>query len=282
VAESSQGKEPDWWPRDPAGYIFLSRVVEKFGNALHKDWTGAEAIVIDPLPRSRKDASQTNLIDAERLLQHYRPDLKRPAVIGSNKFSEKHWKIAYGLARRLRPASERLRASQSELVRKNESGELDLKIRSRNGGPWRDFQTDWWGIQNWRSLIDRCCIDPDYPNGDRPSWREDNDHWIFATSQSVERSLDQLVGPDQKPTSDVVGPAARRPDGAVKGPRRGKIDRFGDADRALFPEIKRLMKSQHCTITEAVRRIPENKLAGCGTLDSRIRRVSDRFRNEKS
>ena len=276
MAESSLGKEPDWWPRDPFGHVFLARLVEKIGRALHgDDWTGEEATAeeIEPLPRSRKDASQVNLIDAERLLQHYRPDLKRPAVIGSNKFSQKHWKIAYALAQRLRPALDRLHATQLEIVRKNESGELDLKIRSKNGGPWRDFQTGWWGIENWRLHFDRCCIDPDHPNGDRPSWKEDNDHWIFATDQSVERSLNQLVGPQ---------PASRRRDGAAKGPLRGKIDRFGDADRALFSEIERLMKSQHCTITEAVRQIPENKLAGRGTLDSRIRRVSDRFRNEKS
>jgi hypothetical protein len=205
VAESSQGKEPDWWPRDPAGYIFLSRVVEQFGNALHKDWTGAEVIVIDPLPRSRKDSSQTNLLDAERLLQHYRPDLKRPAVIGSNKFSEKHWKIAYGLAQRLRPALDRLRATQSEIVRKNESGELDLKIRSRNGGPWGDFNKDWWGIKNWRSFFDRCRVDPEYPNGDRPSWnKEDNDHWIFATFRSVEEVLKPPAEEEsrKKPASD--------------------------------------------------------------------------------
>jgi hypothetical protein len=79
------------------------------------------------------------------------------------------------------------------------------------------------------------------------------------------------------------GLAARRRGGAAKGPTRGKIDRFGDADRALFPEIERLMKSQRCSITEAVRILAdEHELAGRGSLDSRIRRLSDRFRNEKS
>jgi hypothetical protein len=74
---------------------------------------------------------------------------------------------------------------------------------------------------------------------------------------------------------------AAPPPRAAKGPVRGEIDRFGDADRALFPEIKRLMKSQRLTSTEAVRQIPDDKLAGRGTLDSRIRRVSDRFRREE-
>jgi hypothetical protein len=151
-----------------------------------------------------QSASQVNLLDAERLLQHYRPDLKRPAVIGSNEFSEEHWKIAYDLAQRLRPALDRLHATQSEIVKRNEADELELKIQSRNGGPWRDFNKDWWNTDKWRSLFDRCRIDPEYPNSDRPSWSKENDHWIFATSQSVEKLLNQLAGiqPDQKPSPE--------------------------------------------------------------------------------
>jgi hypothetical protein len=159
------------------------------------DWTGEEATAeeIEPLPRNRKNASQVNLIDAERLLQHYRADLRRPAVIGSNKFSEKHWKIAYDLTRRLRPALDRLHATQSEIVKRNDAGELELRIQYRSSGPWRDFNKDWWNTDKWRSHFSRCRIDPEYPNGDRPSWKEDNDHWIFATFQSVEEVLKRLA-----------------------------------------------------------------------------------------
>ena len=212
MAQSSQGKEPDWWPREPAGYVFLARAVEQIGDVLHKDWTGAEVIAIEPLPRSRKEASQTNLFDAEKLLQHHRPDLKRPAVIGSNEFSQKHWKIAYDLAQSLRPALDRLHDTQLEIVRKNEAGELDLKTRSINGGPWRDFQTEWWGFESWRSYFDRCRIDPEYPNGNRPSWnREDNDHWIFATLRSVEKVLKRLAKDREKPASNSAGSASEIP-----------------------------------------------------------------------
>ena len=214
MAQSSQGKEPDWWPRDPAGYVFLSGVVEKIGSALHgDDWTGEEATAeeIEPLPRRRKDASQANLLDAERLLQHYRPDLKRPAVIGWNKFSEKHWKIAYDLAQRLRPALDRLHATQSEIVKRNETDELELRIQPRNGGPWRDFNKDWWNTDKLRALFDRCRIDPDYPNG-RPSWNtDDNDHWIFATFRSVEKVLKRLAKDRKKPASNSASSASEIP-----------------------------------------------------------------------
>jgi hypothetical protein len=99
---------------------------------------------------------------------------------------------------------------------------------------------------------------------------EDEPVKFYVPTTNVERELERL--------SSTA--AASRPR-AAKGPVRGEIDRFGDADRALFPEIERLMQSQHLTSTEAVQQIPEDKLAGRGTLDSRIRRVSDRFRREK-
>jgi hypothetical protein len=206
VANGPQGKRPDWWPREPAGYVFLARAVEKIGSALHgNDWTGEEATAeeIEPLPCSLKEASPYNRRQAEDLLQRHRPDLGRPAVIGWNEFSEEDWKIAYELEQRLRPALKRLQATQSEIVKTNEIGELELSIQSRSGGPWRDFNKDWWNTDKWRSHFDRCRIDPEYPNGDRPSWSKEDDHWIFATSRSVERLLNQLAGtqPDQKPAA---------------------------------------------------------------------------------
>ena len=225
MAESSLGKEPDWWPRDPFGHVFLARLVEKIGSALHgDDWTGEEATTeeIEPLSSSLKEASPYNRRQAEELLQRHRPDLARPAVIGGwNEFSEEDWKIACELDQRLRPALKRLQAVQSEIVKRNEAGKLELRIQSRNSGPWRDFNKDWWNTDKWRLHFSRCRIDPDYPNGDRPSWREDNDHWIFATSQSVERLLNQFAGkrsqPDQKPASDAVKPIEK---GAAKAKPR--------------------------------------------------------------
>jgi hypothetical protein len=110
---------------------------------------------------------------------------------------------------------------------------------------------------------------PTYVNGDGPF--SDSPGGTFLVRRSDAERWEGLYFPM----------TAAPPPRAAKGPVRGEIDRFGDADRALFPEIERLMKSQHLTSTEAVRQIPEDKLAGRGTLDSRIRRVSDLFRREK-
>ena len=104
---------------------------------------------------------------------------------------------------------------------------------------------------------------------------------------NVESDYDPIARFERDPGGRLYTPPRRTrrtaapPPRVPKGPVRGKIDRFGDADRALFPEIERLMKSQCLTCTEAVRQISEKKLAGRGTLESRIRRVSDRFRREK-
>jgi hypothetical protein len=202
VAKSPQGKEPDWWPRDPFGYLFLARVVEKIGAALHSGWTGTEAETIThdrgQLPRDLKDATPFNKRQAEDLLSHYRPDLGRPSVLGGwRKFSDKDWEIAYDLLRdQVTPALRRLHKTLSEIVKRNETGELELRIQSRNAGPWRDFNKDWWNTDQWRSHFVRCRIDPDYPKGDRPSWmRDDNDHWIFATLQSAGEVLKQFNQP---------------------------------------------------------------------------------------
>src|SRR5262249_28222962 len=60
------------------------------------------------------------------------------------------------------------------------------------------------------------------------------------------------VEADRLATAQCLPMTAAPPPRAAKGPVRGEIDRFGDADRALFPEIERLMESRCLTSTEAV------------------------------
>jgi hypothetical protein len=193
--------EPDWWPRDPYGYVLLARALEKIGAAMHDQWTGTESTTdyIMPLPDDR--ASLWDRQRADILLHKHRPDLGRPDfVIGAavHEFTDEHWKIARELAQRLhdkgRPALHRLHTAQTEIIRRNEAGELILKIQARNSGRWQEFQTHWWNTDKWRSRFDQCRVDPEYPNGDRPSWKDDNDHWIFVTLQSLESALKQFAG----------------------------------------------------------------------------------------
>jgi hypothetical protein len=150
----TKSREPDSWPRDPYGHIFLARLVEKVGVALYgSDWPGAEHFV--------KTAEGLELLPPDSL--------------------------------------ERLHAVQSKIVEWNEAGEIKLEIHSRRGGPWRDFDRDWWKIDGWRSHFYSYRIDPDYPNHDRPSWRDDNDHWIFATLQGINAILKKDKHPGGRP-----------------------------------------------------------------------------------
>jgi hypothetical protein len=115
--------------------------------------------------------------------------------------------------------------------------------------------------------------------------RREVNHWLenrgFDTVRGLTKGFDRSAF-DKALEAEFGAAAKRRRTGVAKGPVRGEVDRFGHADRALFPEIGRLMKSKHLSATEAVRIIAdEHKLAGRGTADSRIRRVSFRFRKEK-
>jgi hypothetical protein len=195
--------EPDWWPRDPHGYVFLARVVEIVGSAMHDDWTGLESSTKDvaPLP-TLQDASFYDRQRADILFQSKlgRPDF----TIGrsAHEFTDEQWRSVCELAEQLhregRPAVQRLLVVQTEIVRRCEAGELVLRVRPTDSGPWQPFQIDWWNTDKWRSRFDRCKIDPDYPNGNRPSWRrENNDHDIFVTHESLKSVLDALA-PDRK------------------------------------------------------------------------------------
>jgi hypothetical protein len=65
------------------------------------------------------------------------------------------------------------------------------------------------------------------------------------------------------------------------GPQPGTVDRYGEADRELFPEITALTGAQHISVGEAAQRLADgNKVAGKGAADSRARRLADRYRKE--
>ena len=60
------------------------------------------------------------------------------------------------------------------------------------------------------------------------------------------------------------------------------MDRFGEQDRELYPEIERLMQEGHLSPTAAALRLAyEDKVAGLGsTPESRASRLAKRYRRE--
>jgi hypothetical protein len=106
-----------------------------------------------------------------------------------------------------------------------------------------------------------------------------------AVSPEVNRgggtAVDALVSA-QSPPSDQPAVAHSAPRTSKRrGPKPGTIDRYGKADRALFPRVTKLMKSEQLTRLGAANRLAEaGKVAGTGTIESRARRLANRHRNE--
>jgi hypothetical protein len=68
------------------------------------------------------------------------------------------------------------------------------------------------------------------------------------------------------------------------GPTPGTVDRFAAADRALYPELDRLINDpdKPMTVTAAAAQLArEEKIAGSSTPESRAKRLADRYRRER-
>ena len=63
-----------------------------------------------------------------------------------------------------------------------------------------------------------------------------------------------------------------------RGPAPGAVDRYRDADRALFPEIRRVMREEGKSLFAAALKLAEaNRVKGAGTAISRAKRIVKRF-----
>jgi hypothetical protein len=67
-----------------------------------------------------------------------------------------------------------------------------------------------------------------------------------------------------------------------RGPTAGEIDRYAVSDRALFPEMNRLMDDSHKTVHAAALELARaGKIEGVGTPESRAKRLAKRFRKQR-
>jgi len=68
----------------------------------------------------------------------------------------------------------------------------------------------------------------------------------------------------------------------TKRVKRQGPDRYGEADRALFPEMAKLMKDEQLSAQEAAKRLGDlGKIARRGTLESAVHRLAKRYRDER-
>jgi hypothetical protein len=91
----------------------------------------------------------------------------------------------------------------------------------------------------------------------------------------------RMVWPDvfDPVESGEVRAAVSRP--RRRGPKPGTLDRYGAADRALFNEIKRIMRVDRVSVSAAATRLADaGKIAGVGTSVSRAKRLAERYRRQ--
>src|SRR5262249_29396683 len=67
-----------------------------------------------------------------------------------------------------------------------------------------------------------------------------------------------------------------------RGPVPGTVDRFGKADRELFPEMDRLVRNNMSPLEAARKLVREKRVSGRGGNDSRARRLAGLYRRESN
>ena len=66
-----------------------------------------------------------------------------------------------------------------------------------------------------------------------------------------------------------------------RGPVPGTINRYLQDDLALIPELKRIMRQERVSPTQAARRLVD-RMQGCGSEDSRVRRLVKVFKRQQA
>ena len=64
----------------------------------------------------------------------------------------------------------------------------------------------------------------------------------------------------------------------TRGPKSGRLDRYGEADRALFPKIEEIMRTEHRSANAAALQLAEaGEVAGTGAAKSLAKRLAGRY-----
>jgi hypothetical protein len=111
---------------------------------------------------------------------------------------------------------------------------------------------------------------------------------VRLSGWALSRARQQLVasGPPLQDTSEQELPRPSPIEAGVpakrhRGPVKDSLDRYGEADRALYPELERIVKEDHVSLTAAALKLAENKerriLLGDGAPLSRAKRLVGQY-----
>jgi hypothetical protein len=101
----------------------------------------------------------------------------------------------------------------------------------------------------------------------RPSW------WVDKSRASKENA------PDVRLVTPAVS-TARKP---RRGPVPGSVDRFGDSDRALFPELDHILRERRMSVHAAALELAsKGRIDGVGSETSRAKRLAGLYRKART
>jgi len=92
-----------------------------------------------------------------------------------------------------------------------------------------------------------------------------------------------LAGYRNSPVSPAPAPIGASPlTKSRRGPAKGSLDRYGEADLALFPELERIQKAEHLSLTAAALKLAEGHIEGKNVIGSstplsRAKRLVERY-----
>jgi hypothetical protein len=93
---------------------------------------------------------------------------------------------------------------------------------------------------------------------------------VFCVKADVVR----LLRADQDVESKIAKETRRR------GPKAGEIARYADKDRALFPELERIIRDE-CKTRSAAASALADRIAGAGTPESKAKRLAALYAKER-
>lgn len=203
-------QEPQLWPSDPTGFVFLARAVQTIGAAMFgEEWTTKE-VTTDLIRQLPNQANAWPAEDTRALLL-----LNRPVPLGAHQhapsdadwatrvirsaqaasarsqLTEEDWSLAQAEIGRLnqaaQPAIRRLGIVQREIVKCCESGVLASAARPRAGGQMSILATTVWNTEQWHQRFSMCQLNPRKPFD--LGFAGDAYCWIFLTSASLDAFL---------------------------------------------------------------------------------------------
>jgi hypothetical protein len=151
--------------------------------------------------------------------------------------------------------------AQDMIVEAHRLGDLDLKIRWPDGSI-ENLRRDVWECNpwHWRQIFGGIIEVERKPRRMRRVGLMEPCR-IYGTRQSLDKFL---------------GVSASKP-----GPAKGELKRFDEDDRALFPEVQRLMDGGKSLTAATQQLADEDLVTGIGTPESRAKRLARAYTRER-